>query len=110
MELEENLSALANKEKELSCIIEKQEKGITESFFIHLSDFSWNNCKHVIADYGECISKKICDAYILVGQVNIIVNASFHRGVTVHNLLLKVIKAANESLIKAREALDFLKP
>src|SRR3989339_717568 len=70
---------------------------LKEDYYIHLSDFSWNQYKYVIGDYDKDNVRKIIEAYMLIGDINILVNASFFQGTdkTAPILLNTIVNARN---------------
>ncbi len=74
----------------------------TEKSYIRLSDFSWNNYKHVVGDYYDKNTiDTLCEAYMFVGIINTMVNASFSQGPDVYKRSPSVITDAMKSLEKA---------
>lgn len=67
-------------------------------YFIHLSDFSWNQYKYVIGDKDK--DKKISEAYMLIGEINILVHASFYTST------IKTIPLLVKAIIEAKGAID----
>lgn len=78
-----------------------------EKSYIHLSDFSWNNYKHVLGGYYDKNTiDTLCEAYMFVGIINTMVNASFFQGPDVYKRSPSVISEAMKSLEKALKKLD----
>lgn len=99
-----------DKQKKEDLISKLKETALDEAgnekkkdYFIHLSDFSWNQYKYVIGGKVKEISK----AYMLIGDINILVHASFYTnpGITFPKLREAIIDAqdAIKSAIKKLE-------
>ncbi len=75
---------------------------LKKDYFIHLSDTSWNQYKYVINNKEYIISK----AYMLIGDINALSNASIHTSIdnTVPRLA-KIIISAKHAIDKAIEKL-----
>jgi hypothetical protein len=88
-----------------------QETRLTEilnkDYFIHLSDFSWNQYKYVISDKDK--NNKISEAYMLIGNVNTLVHASFYKPLEeTLPILAKAIIEAKETIERAIKELNLL--
>ena len=107
MEVQENLSALTDEEckKQLKAIKDNKND---KKFYVQLSNFTWNNCRNEVGRYDEFdkgISDILCNAYIAVGRIITIVNASFHHGVSAYSSLPDRIGEAEKSLSTAKDRL-----
>lgn len=77
-------------------------KDLESDYFIHLSDTSWNQYKYVISNEEYIISK----AYMLIGDINALSNASIHTNKEVPlPLLARAIIAAKDAINSAIEKL-----
>lgn len=65
-------------------------------YFIHLSDSSWNQYKYVIGDKVKEISK----AYMLIGDINILVHASFYQDMKI------TFPKLREAIINAKDTIN----
>lgn len=110
MEVRENLSALEDEElqKQLKAINDKTND---KKVYLQLSNFTWNNCRNEVGRYDEFdkgISDILCDAYIAVGKIITIVNASFRIAMNSYLSLPVGIEKAISSLHDAKLRLDNL--
>lgn len=80
-------------------------KDLKNDYFIHLSDTSWNQYKYVISNEEYIISK----AYMLIGEINTLSNASIHTSkVETLPLLARAIIEAKDAIERAIKELNLL--
>lgn len=92
-----------DKQKKEDLISKLKETALDEAenerktdYFIHLSDSSWNQYKYVIGDKVKEISK----AYMLIGDINILVHASFYTNPSI------TFPKLREAIVNAEDAIN----